>query len=183
MIVAKRSGTFVAGGAAGVLMVINMDDLMYGQLRRHVIHPFRMLISQPTVESKEIMELGAGAGKFASQFRPRATARVSAKQLLLDDEDYSTKEDHYFNYINQRQGQLQSRELAHEQDKAILKDLKLESYLSENVRSHIEDLEEDPQESEKKYSFMTQKHSKKDYEMLRDLSVAEIFDVATVKPK
>ena len=61
--------------------------------------------------------------------------------------------------------------------------MKLESYLSENVRSHIEDLEEDPQESEKKYSFMTQKHSKKDYEMLRDLSVAEIFDVATVKPK
>lgn len=73
MIVAKKSGTFVAGGAAGILMIINMDDLMYGQLRRHVIHPFRMLVSQPSVESKEIMELGSGAGKFASQFRPHAT--------------------------------------------------------------------------------------------------------------
>lgn len=78
---------------------------------------------------------------------------------------------------------MQSRELAHEQEKAILKDLNLESYLPANVRSHIEELQEDPKEAEKKYEFMTQKHSKKDYEGLRDLKMSDIIEVATVKPK
>ena len=91
MFVVKKSGSFAAGGVVGVLMVINMDDLMYGQLRRHVIHPFRILINKPSFESKEIMEVGAGAVTFASQFKPRATSRVSAKQLLIDDGDYSTR--------------------------------------------------------------------------------------------
>ena len=64
-----------------------------------------------------------------------------------------------------------------------MKDLKLEDYISENVREHIEQLEEDPREIEKKHSFMTQKHSKKDYAKMRELSVADILEAATVEAK
>lgn len=91
MFVVKKSGSFVAGGAVGVVMVINMDDLMYAQLRRHVIHPFRLLVNKPSFESREVMDVGLGAGRFMAQFKPNATTRVSAKQLMLDDGDYSTR--------------------------------------------------------------------------------------------
>lgn len=73
---------------------------------------------------------------------------------MLEDGDYSTRQDHYFNYINKRQSEPQTREILREQEKAILKDLKLETYISEDVRAHIEQLEEDPQEAAQKYSFM-----------------------------
>ena len=149
------------GSSIGVLLVINMDDLMYAQLQRLVIHPFRMLINKPTpVESKEIMDLGSGAGRFAAQFKPRATTRVSAKELLLDDGDYSTRQDHYFNYINRRLSEPQTKELQKEQEKKVLNDLKLEEYLSKDVMKYIEDLEEDPALVEERYAYMKQKHSK-----------------------
>ena len=52
------------------------------------------------------MEIGSGAGAFLSQFKPRATERVRAKTLLIDDSDYSTPQDHYFGYLNRRQEEL-----------------------------------------------------------------------------
>ena len=65
MFVLKRGSSFVAGGTVGVLMVVNMDDMMYTQLQRHVIHPFRILIAKPTpIESRDVMDVGAGAGNF-----------------------------------------------------------------------------------------------------------------------
>ena len=38
------------------------------------------------------------------QFQPHALQKMNAKVLLLDDADYSKPSDHYFSYINQRQG-------------------------------------------------------------------------------
>ena len=52
------------------------------------------------------MELGAGASEFIDQFKPRATKKISAKQLLLDDGNYSTTQDHYFGYLNRRNAEL-----------------------------------------------------------------------------
>lgn len=67
MFVLKRGGSFVAGGTVGVLMVVNMDDMMYTQLQRHVIYPFRILIAKPTpLEAKDVMDVGTGAGNFIS---------------------------------------------------------------------------------------------------------------------
>ena len=49
--------------------------------------------------------------------------------------------------------------------------------------STIKDLKEDDVEKERRYAFMSQKHSKKEYEEIRKMTVAEIFDAAAVKPK
>lgn len=70
-----------------------------------------------------------------------------------------------------------------EQEKAILKDLKLDTYLSNDFRQKIEDLEEDPILVKERYAFMNQKHSKKDYAVLKDISVADIFSSVDSKPK
>ena len=46
-------------------MMMYMDDLMYASLRRHVVLPARNAFSgEKTLESKEIMNIGAGAGEF-----------------------------------------------------------------------------------------------------------------------
>lgn len=92
MFIAKHSSSFLMGGSVGVFFVICMDDMMYSHLQRNLVHPVRVLLNKPTpIESGDIYELGAGAGRFANQIRPRANKRVSAKELLLDDGDYSTR--------------------------------------------------------------------------------------------
>lgn len=74
-------------------------------------------------------------------------------------------------------------EFKKEQEKAILKDLKLDTYLSEDFRQKIEDLDEDPALVKERYAFMTQKHTKQDYAVLKDISVADIFSSVDAKPK
>lgn len=49
--------------------------------------------------------------------------------------------------------------------------------------STIKDLKEDEGEKERRYTLMTQRHTKKEYEEIRKMTVAEIFDAAAVKPK
>lgn len=51
------------------------------------------------------------------------------------------------------------------------------------MRAHIEQLEEDPDEVAQRHSFMLQKHSKRDYAQMREMSAADIFDVASVETK
>ena len=41
---------------------------------------------------------------------PSATKKVHAKTLLIDDKDYSQPQDHYFSYINARQGMTNDQE-------------------------------------------------------------------------
>lgn len=103
----RQGASLVAGTAISTAFVLKMDDLMYTSLRRNVVLPVnRLIYKESTIESKEIMEIGSGAGEFLSQFKPRATERISAKRLLIDDNDYSTTQDHYFGYINRRQEEL-----------------------------------------------------------------------------
>lgn len=64
-----------------------------------------------------------------------------------------------------------------------MKDLNLEPYLSEDVRAHIEQLEEDPKAIEAREAYMTQKHTKKDYAMMKDLSAKEIFALPVTERK
>ena len=82
----KKSVGFTAGGLTSAYFVLKMDDMVYSQLRRHIILPFRMVTNQ----QGDISELGTGTRDFIYQFRPLAMKKTSAKQLLLDDHDYST---------------------------------------------------------------------------------------------
>ena len=47
-------------------------------------------------------ELGAGTADFLRDMKPHALHRSSAKELILKDADYSTPQDHYFNYLGQK---------------------------------------------------------------------------------
>ena len=54
------------------------------------------------IQFNDLKNLGNGTLKFMQQFRPRALASPNAKQLILDDKDYSTPADHYFSYISRQ---------------------------------------------------------------------------------
>jgi len=47
----------------------------------------------------------------------------------------------------------------------------------------VDDLEEDPELIKERYAFMNQKHTKKDYANLRELTIGDIFDSVQVAPK
>ena len=47
----------------------------------------------------------------------------------------------------------------------------------------IEELQEDQAEKKKKYEFMTQKHTKKEYDSLKKMSVSDIFDCYSIEKK
>ena len=49
-----------------------------------------------------MQDLGAGTSSFIAQFKPLAYQKISAKQLLIDDNDYSTPNDHLFAYLNKK---------------------------------------------------------------------------------
>ena len=105
----KNTAGFVSGGFIASAFVLRMDDIMYSSLRRHVVVPVKKMYNgDKPVESREIMDLGSGATSFMSQLKPRATQRISAKNLLMDDGNYSTTQDHYFGYLTRRQGDLKT---------------------------------------------------------------------------
>ena len=47
----------------------------------------------------------------------------------------------------------------------------------------IEGLKEDPKKVEEKFSFMTQRHTKKEYESIKNMTVGEIFDTYSLNQK
>jgi hypothetical protein len=64
----KHSAGFIAGISISVGFVLNMDDIIYGQLRRHLVQPVHVL----TMKSKEelvfqdIKDLGKSASTLMS---------------------------------------------------------------------------------------------------------------------
>ena len=101
-----KVGAFTLGTTFGAGFVCVMDDLIYGQLRRNVILPFKQVISTASRENQvkieELMNVGSGTANFVSQFKPHELGRMNAKALLISDDDYSTPHDHYFGYISKR---------------------------------------------------------------------------------
>ena len=95
-----------SGATAGAGFVCVMDDVIYSQMRRNLILPMKQVFTSLTTKNQvdldEIMHVGSGAAKFASQFKPQALGPTNVKSLLLKDEDYSTPDDQYFGYINKR---------------------------------------------------------------------------------
>jgi hypothetical protein len=74
-------------------------------MRKNVIIPIQMVkfkrdsrVSDLTLE--DIKEIGEGTGKFMSQFKPLAVGNHQARELLVDDSNYSKPSDHYFTYLN-----------------------------------------------------------------------------------
>lgn len=53
----------------------------------------------------DLTDMGSGTAEFLRQLAPKDQYRLNAKKLLLNDDDYSTPQDHYFGYINKIQGE------------------------------------------------------------------------------
>ena len=98
----KKGMNFTIGAGISTLFVLKMDDLIYYQIRRHLIHPIYVLTNQKEISSNDIKDLGTGTRDLIQQFKPHGLQKVSAKKLLIDDKDYSTPSDHYFSFLNKR---------------------------------------------------------------------------------
>jgi hypothetical protein len=57
---------FTAGTAIGTFSVLRMDDMIYTQLKRHVVIPVQVLTNQQNITVDDLREVGQGAGTFAS---------------------------------------------------------------------------------------------------------------------
>ena len=115
-----KVGGLISGTAIGAGFICNMDDVIYGQLRRNVILPFKQTFSRANsgkqIDLDDLLQIGSGTANFASQFKPHALGRTNVKALLINDEDYNTPQDHYFGYINKMQQTTDTKEKARELD-------------------------------------------------------------------
>lgn len=217
----SKLGGFLAGSGLGTVFVCNMDDVIYGQLRRNVILPFKQAVfgtagKQPSLD--DLFELSSGTANFVSQFKPLSVGPHNARALIVDEQEYSTPSDHYFSYINRRQGQ--SSDLAKEDELKVMQSLGLEVLLpptfniatgkfdepalldesGQALNEHEMDVFELARlrgSSVNKLRVMTetaeeaaakrgQRHSKKDYDKLKQLTMGDIIAMAkeekTYKP-
>lgn len=63
-----------------------------------------MVSEKDKASFEDLKGVGSGTSGFVKQFKPHALAKYNAKMLMIDDGDFSTPGDHYFNYLNKRSG-------------------------------------------------------------------------------
>jgi hypothetical protein len=62
--------TFGAGTAVGTYCVLKMDDMVYSQLKRHIVIPFQVLTNSQHVTVDDLKEVSSGASSFAQYYKP-----------------------------------------------------------------------------------------------------------------
>ena len=101
-------GGFLGGAAVSSIFIMNMNDLIYSEMRRNVLIPFnRLLYKDKSGQSTSdaLKDLRQGSLNLASQFKPHSLGPANARQLLVDDKDFQTPADSYFGYIAKRKEQ------------------------------------------------------------------------------
>lgn len=81
---------------------------------------------------QDLKEAGKDGLDFAKQFQPHTLAYMNAKQLMFEDKDYSTPQDHYFGYIGKKKRQNIDEE---EKEQNILGRLGIENYLPSDQKT------------------------------------------------
>ena len=97
------------GLGLSTMFIATMDDLIYSNLRKNIIMPMQMVGlkgSSGTFDKEDVQNLTEGTRSFLKELKPHALAPTNAKELILKDADYSTPQDHYFNYTNHNKGML-----------------------------------------------------------------------------
>ena len=105
MIYARKTAHLGVGVGLGAYGALKLDDMVYTQLKKHIILPFQVLANSQNIQPQDLKEIGVGTKTFIKQFKPLAMDKRNAKALMIDDGDYSTPQDHYFGYINKRIGE------------------------------------------------------------------------------
>ena len=100
---AGATAKFGCGAGLSILFISTCDDMIYTNFRKNVIMPFQMVrVKGASLQTSDVKELSAGTADFLRDMKPHALHRSSAKELILKDADYSTPQDHYFNYLGQK---------------------------------------------------------------------------------
>ena len=94
---AKSAFGVAFGVGCSVVFVATMDDLIYSNLKRQVILPLQL--ARIRGDGRIAQETVQGTGRFIKDMVPHGLGRMSAKDLIMKDADYSTPQDHYFAYL------------------------------------------------------------------------------------
>ena len=151
--IASTSAKFTVGIGVSTMFVATMDDLIYSNFRKNVIMPFQMvLVKSPAgmPASQGVKELAQGTKSFASEMKPHALMPTNAKELILKDADYSTPQDHYFNYTQADRARItqglkmhELKEAKRQEELQVIRDLFGDESRVDSIERHIQILEEE----------------------------------------
>ena len=90
-------------------------------------------------------DVASGAGSFLNEIKPHALIPTNAKELMLKDADYSTPQDHYFNYVHRNKNELdQGKSMSelnaelHQKEVDLIRDLyQDQAGRAESIEAHI----------------------------------------------
>ena len=133
---ALRTGLNVTLGTTfGAFCALRMDDMIYLQLRRHMIQPITIILNTRSLNNQSLNELGLGTKEIYDQLRLKATKPTNTRELLVKDQDYSQPSDHLFAWVNEQQKMTdEQREL---KEISVLKGLNLSTHISEEETERI----------------------------------------------
>jgi len=79
-----KIGGLITGTAIGTTFVCQMDDVIYGQLQRHMIYPVKQVLTQGNANSfNDLYQVGSGTANFVSQFKPHGLGRTHVRDLIV----------------------------------------------------------------------------------------------------
>lgn len=97
---------FITGVSLGAVSILAMNDIVYNEFESRLYGPVRTELEQGATTSDDFQRITKSAASSTSEFvrtvKPFAMKKVSVKKLFIEDEDYSTPEDHYFSYLRRR---------------------------------------------------------------------------------
>ena len=114
----RHIGGFLFGGALGVSVMLYMDDIVYLPVRRAFIRPVAAYYttvpgeynaSNPQNFKDVIYEVKDKGADFFREMKPRNVSLDNVKDYV-QDEDFRTREDHYFSYIRRRKQEAEDRQ-------------------------------------------------------------------------
>jgi len=64
----KQGLQFSVGAGMGTYMALKMDEMIYSQMKRHIIIPIQVLSNSQNITAKDLLEIGAGTRQVMYQF-------------------------------------------------------------------------------------------------------------------
>ena len=127
--------------------------------------------SQGVFEKDDVQSLAQGTSNFLREMKPHALAPTNAKELILKDADYSTPQDHYFNYTNQNKSMLDTLSMQELNNVKSKQEFNVIAELYEDQEGRAESIE-------RHIEYLREKRRKKTMmELYNDLQPEEIENI------
>lgn len=114
----NQLGGFLFGGGLAIASVLYMDDIVYVPIRRAFVRPviayFNAYPSEAHPDSPQnvsdvLHDFKEKGSEFFKEMKPRDVSLDSIKDYVKD-EDFRTREEHYFNYIRRRKEEEEDKQ-------------------------------------------------------------------------